>query len=131
MPDVEVLVLQLAEAKEAEEAAKQRRLAAEDALAKAIGVPESWSGSVTSVIGTYKVTCSRKDNIRIDVDKLAEAVNKSTELTGWSKRVFRWKPEIAKKEWDKAPADVVKVFSTAITRTPGKISFTLKNKEDK
>lgn len=128
MPDLEMLITKLAEAKAEEDAAKRRRAEIEEQLARAIGVPETWTGSTTSDICGYKVTCTRRDNVRIDADRLLNIMDESPELETWSDKVFRWRPEIAKKEWDAAPADVIKALSAVITRTPGKVSFTLKNK---
>ena len=128
MPDLAIIVTKLADAKAAEERAKAARVRIEEELAAAIGVPETWTGSTTSDICGYKVTCTRRDNVKIDADRLLSIMDESPELETWSDKVFRWRPEISKKEWDAAPADVVKALSAVITRTPGKVSFTLKNK---
>ena len=68
MPDLAIIVTKLADAKAAEERAKATRLRIEEELAAAIGVPESWTGSTTSDICGYKVTCARRDNVKIDAD---------------------------------------------------------------
>ena len=131
MPDLAIIVTRLADAKEAEARAKATREAIERELAAAIGVPETWTGSTTSEICGYKVTCTRRDNIKIDADAVRGIALESAALDGYSKQVFRWKPEIDKKGWDAAPDEVIKAFSAAITRTPGKISFSLKLKDKK
>ena len=128
MPDLAIIVTKLADAKAAEERAKAAREAIERELATAIGVPETWTGSTTSEICGYKVTCTRRDNIKIDADAVRGIALESAALDGYSKQIFRWKPEIDKKAWDAAPDDVIKAFSAAVTRTPGKISFALKTK---
>lgn len=128
MPDLAIIVTRLADAKEAEARAKAAREAIERELAAAIGVPETWTGSTTSEICGFKVTCTRRDNVRIDADAVRGIAAESSALDQYSKQVFRWKPEIDKKAWDAAPDDVIKAFSAAVTRTPGKISFTLKTK---
>lgn len=128
MPDLAIIVTRLADAKEAEARAKAAREAIERELAAAIGVPESWTGSTTSDICGYKVTCTRRDNIKIDADAVRGIAAESSALDQYSKQVFRWKPEIDKKGWDSAPDEVIKAFSAAVTRTPGKISFALKTK---
>lgn len=127
---IELLVIRLADAKSAEAAAKRAREAIEKELAAAIGVPDTWSGTLSSTIGAYKVTCARRENVKIDADMLRDIAAGSAEMDGWVKKVFRFKPEIAKKEWDAAPADVLKTLGAAVTRAPGKISFTLKNREE-
>lgn len=128
MPDLAIIVTRLADAKEAEARAKAAREAIERELAAAIGVPETWTGSTTSEICGFKVTCTRRDNVRIDADAVRGIAAESSALDQYSKQVFRWKPEIDKKAWDAAPDDVIKAFSAAVTRTPGKISFVLKTK---
>lgn len=128
MADIAVIVTRLADAKEAEARAKAAREAIERELAAAIGVPETWTGSTTSEICGFKVTCTRRDNVRIDADAVRGIAAESSALEQYSKQVFRWKPEIDKKAWDAAPDDVIKAFSAAVTRTPGKISFALKTK---
>lgn len=128
MADIAVLVTKLADAKEAEARAKAAREAIERELAAAIGVPETWTGSTTSEICGFKVTCTRRDNVRIDADAVRGIAAESSALDQFSKQIFRWKPEIDKKAWDAAPDDVIKAFSAAVTRTPGKISFALKTK---
>lgn len=128
MPDLAIIVTRLADAKEAEARAKAAREAIERELAAAIGVPETWTGSTTSEICGFKVTCTRRDNVKIDADAVRGIAAESSALDQYSKQVFRWKPEIDKKAWDAAPDDVIKAFSAAVTRTPGKISFALKTK---
>ena len=128
MPDLAIIVTRLADAKAAEARAKAAREAIERELAEAIGVPETWTGSTTSEICGFKVTCTRRDNVRIDADAVRGIAAESSALDQYSKQVFRWKPEIDKKAWDAAPDDVIKAFSAAVTRTPGKISFALKTK---
>ena len=128
MPDLAIIVTRLADAKEAEARAKAAREAIERELAVAIGVPETWTGSTTSEICGFKVTCTRRDNVRIDADAVHGIAAESSALDQFSKQIFRWKPEIDKKAWDAAPDDVIKAFSAAVTRTPGKISFALKTK---
>lgn len=131
MADIAVIVTKLADAKAAEERAKAARIRIEEELAAAIGVPESWTGSTTSDICGYKVTCARRDNVKIDADAVRGIAAESAPLGVYAKQIFRWKPEIDKKGWDAAPDEVIKAFSAAITRTPGKISFSLKPKDKK
>lgn len=128
MPDLAIIVTKLADAKAAEERAKAARLRIEEELAAAIGVPETWTGSTTSEICGFKVTCTRRDNVRIDADAVRGIAAESAPLGVYAQQIFRWKPEIDKKAWDAAPDDVIKAFSAAVTRTPGKISFALKIK---
>lgn len=129
--DINGIVVKLAIAKDEEAAVKAKRMQLEDQLAKAIGVPETWTGSTTNDIGGYKVTCKRADNVKIDCDAVTSLMGQSPELGHFGRTIFRWKPEIDKKAWDAAPADIIKVYSAAVTRTPGKVGFTLKLKDNK
>lgn len=128
MPDLAIIVTRLADAKDAEARAKATREAIERELATAIGVPENWTGSTTSDICGYKVTCTRRDNVKIDAEAVHGIAAESAALEEYAQQIFRWKPEIDKKAWDAAPDEVIKAYSAAITRTPGKISFALKSK---
>ena len=82
MPDLAIIVTRLADAKEAEARAKAAREAIERELAAAIGVPETWTGSTTSEICGFKVTCTRRDNVRIDADVVRGIAAESSAL--WS-----------------------------------------------
>ena len=127
MADLAILVTKLAEAKDAEARAKAARMALEEQLAAAIGVPETWTGSTTSDICGRKVTCKRPENVKIDGDAVRALMMESAELEVYGKKIFRWKPEIDKKGWDVAPVEVIKAFAPTVTRTPGKVSFTFKD----
>lgn len=127
--DINGIVARLAIAKDEEAAAKAKRVQLEDQLARAIGVPETWTGSTTNDIGGYKVTCKRADNVKIDCDAVTSLMEQSPELDRFGRTIFRWKPEIDKKAWDAAPAEIIKAYSATVTRTPGKVSFALKLKD--
>lgn len=120
--EINELVTKLYEAKQAEQAAKNVRTALEAELAQAIGVPDNWEGSKTNAVGEYKVTLTRKMNVKIDATKLRELaiINNITPVLD---TCFRWKPEIVKREWDKADAKVRTKLSEALEITPGKASF--------
>lgn len=127
--EINELVTKLYEAKQAEQAAKNVRTALEAELAQAIGVPDNWEGSKTNAVGEYKVTLTRKMNVKIDATKLRELaiINNITPVLD---TCFRWKPEIVKREWDKADAEVRTKLSEALEITPGKASFTVKLMEE-
>lgn len=123
------LVTKLYEAKQAEQAAKNVRTALEAKLAQAIGVPDDWEGAKTNTVGEYKVTLTRKMNVKIDAVRLRELaiINNITPVLD---TCFRWKPEIVKKEWDKADDGVRTKLAEALEITPGKASFTVKLMEE-
>ena len=116
------LTIKLYEAQNAEKKAKEHRMELENQMAKAIGMPDSWEGSMTSKVGNYKVKVSRRMNVKIDADRLNDLARENG-LDAQLQTLFRWKPEIAKAAWDEADPGTIKVLSPAIERTPGKASF--------
>lgn len=116
------LVTRLYEAKQVEQAAKNVRTALEAELAQVIGVPDDWEGTKSNTVGNYRVKLTRKMNVKIDTTKLRELaiINNITPVL---ETCFRWKPEIVKREWDKADAEVRTKLSEALEMTPGKASF--------
>lgn len=109
-------------AKLAEDEAKTKRVALEMEMEAAIGVPSQWFGSKQRDIGEYKVKVSRKVNTTIDAAKLRE-VAAASGLANKLDTLFRWKPEIVKKEWDAAPQEERDALAPAITNKAGKTSF--------
>lgn len=120
--EINELVAKLYEAKQAEQAAKNMRTELEAELARAIGVPDDWEGSKSNTVGDYKVKLTRKMNVKIDATRLRElaVVNNITPIL---ETCFRWKPEIIKKEWDKANEEARTKLAEALEITPGKASF--------
>ncbi|MBQ9565663.1 MAG: hypothetical protein IJU98_08765 [Synergistaceae bacterium] len=129
--EINALVRKLYEAKQAELAAKETRVAIESELEKAIGgVPADWEGSRTKAVGEYKVKLTRNISVRIDTDLLREiaAVKKLHEAMN---DCFRWKPELNKSVWRETPETVRLAFAPALEFTPGKVCFTVTQKEEK
>ena len=127
--EINELVTKLYEAKQTEQAAKNVRTALEAELAQAIGVPEDWEGTKTNAVDKYKVTLTRKMNVKINAIRLRELaiINNITPVLD---TCFRWKPELVKREWDKADDGVRTKLSEALEITPGKASFTVKLMEE-
>lgn len=130
---VYLLVATLHEAKAKEDAAKAARVAIEEQLAAAIGVPDQWEGSRTNDVGEFKVVVKRSMNVKIDAVRLREiaAQNEIDEMV--MSTAFRWKPEINKKGWESTSDRAKALLSEAITKTPGKVSFAveIKKQEEK
>lgn len=116
------LTIKLYEAQNAEKKAKEHRMELENQMAKAIGMPDSWEGSMTNKVGNYKIKVSRRMNVKIDADRLNDLARENG-LDAQLRTLFRWKPEIAKAAWDEAAPETIKALSPAIERTPGKASF--------
>jgi hypothetical protein len=115
-------------AKAAEEEAKAARVAVEEKIEEALQIPESFEGSKTHEIENFKFRVSRKNSQKIDSKKLVEIATQK-KLEPFLQKLFRWKPEIKKKDWDRAKAEVRLVFSEAITTTPGKVSIRVEENE--
>ena len=119
------LTRQLYKCKQAEAEIKQNRMALEDQLARELQVPEQWEGSKTIGVEQgderYKVKITRKMNTVIDGKLTSFAAEKG--LTDYLGVVFRWKPELNKKEWDGANENVRAAFSEVVIQKPGKPSF--------
>jgi hypothetical protein len=115
-------------AKAAEEEAKAARVAVEEKIEEALQIPESFEGSKTHEIENFKLRVSRKNSQKIDSKKLVEIATQK-KLEPLLQELFRWKPEIKKKDWDRAKAEVRLAFSEAITTTPGKVSIRVEENE--
>ena len=126
---IDGLVAALYAAKQAEEEAKARRVALEADLAAAIGLPDDWEGAKTNNVGAYKVKLTRRMNVKIDPIRLRELARVNNILPTME-RCFRWKPEIVKKEWDKADERARTLLAPAMEITPGKASFVVSMAEE-
>ena len=109
-------------AKAAEEEAKAARIAVEEKIEEALQIPESFEGSKTHEIENFKFRVSRKNSRKVDGEKLVSIATQK-KLEPFLQKLFRWKPEIKKKDWDRAKTEVKLAFSEAITTTPGKVSI--------
>lgn len=116
--------------KNEEDKIKARRTALELEFAAAIGVADQWEGSKTNDVGEYKVTVSRKTNIKIDVVRLRE-IAVLHDLEGALSTAFKWEPDLVKKGWDALPEKSRGYLSEALTKTPGKVGVKVIIKEEK
>ena len=114
------LYAQWLELKRREDEARKLRQALE--VEMSAGIPDDWEGSKTWEDGPYKIKASRKFNRKVDpvaVRKIADTYG----MTDYIDVLFRWKPEIDAKAWKSADETITKLFSDAITTTPGKVGF--------
>ena len=117
--DIESLVADLYNAKKAEEQAKTARIAAEEAVAAALGGPEN--GSHTFTTGTLKVTVKRGYNYKVsDMDEFETKYPSLVKTTV--------KKELDAKEYEamRVNCDDVSDIAAYITATPKKVSVELK-----
>lgn len=130
MNNVYELTKELYAAKAREEEAKSARMALEEKLAEAVGVPNGFEGSRSSEIGEFKVTAKRSMNIKIDGVMLEDIIRAHCINEALVKSAFRTKYELNKKNWDGLDLSVQGLFSDAITKTPGRISFSVEIKKE-
>jgi hypothetical protein len=115
--DIESLVADLYNAKKAEELAKAARIAAEEAVAAALGGPEN--GSRTFTTGTLKVTVKRGYNYKVsDIAALEKAYSNLVKTT--------IKKELDAHEYEIAIATGPTDAAEFVTATPKKVSVELK-----
>ena len=115
--DIETLVADLYNAKKAEEQAKTARIAAEEAVAAALGGPEN--GAKTFTTGTLKVVVKRGYNYKVsDMDAFEQAYPHLVKTTV--------KKELNAKEYELAIASGPTDATEFVTATPKKVSVELK-----
>ncbi len=114
------LYAQWLELKRCEDEAKRLRLLVEAEMSQ--GIPDEWEGSKTWEDGPYKIKASRKHNRKVDGGRVRD-ISAQFGLEEYTNTLFRWKPEIDAKAWKAADETVTKLFSDAITTTPGKVGF--------
>jgi hypothetical protein len=117
MNDIETLISDLYNAKKAEEQAKAACIAAEEAVAAALGGPEN--GSKTFTTGTLKVTIKRGYNYKVsDMDAFEQAYPHLVKTTV--------KKELNAKEYELAIASGPTDATEFVTAVPKKVSIELK-----
>lgn len=116
------LYAQWLELKRREDEAKVLRQALEARMSE--GIPDEWEGSKTWSEGAYKIKASRKFNRKVDGNRVRD-ISAQYGLEEYTNVLFRWKPEIDAKAWKSADETITKLFSDAITTTPGKVGFVI------
>lgn len=119
---IEDLVTRLYEVKREESAIKERRMALEEELARAVGMPEDFEGSQTRQVGRYKVKLTRRMNVKVDPVKLTELARVNNILPVME-RCFRKKWELNRLEWIRADEKARLILAPAMETTPGKATF--------
>ncbi|HAI59232.1 MAG TPA: hypothetical protein DCM32_05080 [Xanthomonadaceae bacterium] len=116
------LIRELLDAKAAEEAARERRIAAETALLAELQTDKA-EGSTTYKLDAYKVTVTAGINRRIDRAVLAHI--RADMSPALFKRAIRWIPEVdvtGLRYLQNNEPDAYRVLANAITATPAKPS---------
>jgi hypothetical protein len=115
-------------AKAIETAAIKTRRDLEDAMVKALNVPENLDGTKNVEDDGYKIKIEGRINRKVNGDKLQELAAENG-LTEHLSSLFRWKPEISMTAWKAADVSITAPLLDAITATPGRPSFTITNKD--
>lgn len=112
------------EAKRAESEAKARRQAIEDDIVKLAEVDTSREG--TWRVGDLKAVS--RHSVTIDSQKLQD-IAREKGLSDSLGTLFTWKPSINKKLWDATDETITAPLSDAITRKPGRPTFSIKQQK--
>ena len=116
------------DAKQAESDAVLKRREAEDAMMKEFNISESLEGTTNKEFEGYQVKIIGRMTRKIDADLLQEVAAENG-ISEQLSSLFRWKPEIDSKAWKAADSSITTPLLAAITKTPGRASFSITIKE--
>ena len=113
-------------AKESERMAIELRRQLEDKMIAEFGASNNEGTRTISVRGMndYEIKIVTRFTRKVDSDLLQE-IAAEHDLSAHLPNLFRWKPEINAKAWDKASDEITKPLMRAITTTPGRPSFSI------
>lgn len=112
--------------KDAERKAIDRRREIEDEIIAHVGASNAEGTRTISIraAADYEIKLVTRFTRKVDSDLLQE-IAAENDLSAHLTTLFRWKPEINAKAWDKASDEITKPLLGAITTTPGRPSFTI------
>ena len=119
-------LLQLSEqwlvAKEDEKIATEFRRQLEDQMRKAMKLEESEEGTVSTLVGRYKVKANCRIKRKIDPEKFLLLANDAgVDVSTFTK----WKCELVMSAWRKQDETIKRALSSAITAEPGRPTFSI------
>lgn len=114
------------EAKAQEHAATERRRVIEDAMLESLkpAISEDGEGALTIKPAGYSIKITQRITRTVDADLIQELAADSG-LSEHLSSLFRWKPELNKRQWDSAADNIRAALSPAITAKPGRPSFSI------
>ena len=122
MSDLNNLSQQWLEAKTLERDAAERRRIIEDQMRMCLKIEESEEGTISTVIGGYKIKANCRINRKIDPEQFLMLANDAKiDVTGFT----RWKCDLNMTEWKKQTPFVQQALSAAITAEPGRPTFSI------
>ena len=112
--------------KDAERKAVERRREIEDEIIAHVGASNAEGTRTISIRATsdYEIKLVTRFTRKVDADLLQE-IAAEHDLSEHLPTLFRWKPELNAKAWDKASDEITKPLLGAITTTPSRPSFTI------
>jgi hypothetical protein len=116
------------EFKRIENEAAENRRKIEDRMSLNIGLEEQNEGSKTHKVDGFVVKVSQRLNRKVDEVALHEIVA-ANGLEDHLNRLFRFKAEINKKEWDSTDESITGPLSDAITMKAGRPSYSILREE--
>jgi len=115
-------------AKEKEASMASIRRSIEDEICELSGAKSDENGVIDCSTARHTVKVTTKINQTVDGDKVQEIANEKG-LMHHLPDLFRWKPSINKKVWDKTHEAVKCELSGAITSKPGRATINIERTE--
>lgn len=124
MTDIINLAEEWSKAKQAEQEAVDYRRELEDRMTLLLGVSESCEGVTSKGAGDYTIKVTQRINRSVDSDMVQQLAAESG-LSDHLGDLFRWKPELNKKQWENAADNIRMALASAITEKPGRPSYSI------
>lgn len=122
MSELKNLSEQWLECKTLERDAAERRRIIEDQMRKSMKIEDSEEGTVSTLVGPYKIKANCRINRKIDPEKFLLLANDAqVDISKFT----RWKCELIMSEWRKQDVAVQHELSQAITAEPGRPTFSI------
>lgn len=118
-------------AKKAEAEATEARRRIEDEILEACKISTLDEGSNSVPIPGFKVKVTTRFNRKVDGDRLQQIAIENDIAYETLQALFRWKPEVALKEWKAADPAVTALLVEAITTSAGRPTFSIEADESK
>lgn len=112
-------------AKALESSAINRRREVEDALLDSLRLNNTDEGTHTLKRDGFVIKVTYRNNRKVDAEALIEQAKKAGISNEMLNKLFRWKPEIAMREWKSAPEEVINSLARAVTTSAGRPSVSI------
>lgn len=129
MVELETLAAEWYAAKEAEAAAMAHRRECEEKMLSLIGIGDDHEGTTNAEGGLYKIKVASRMSYSVDSDKVQELAAEAG-VEAMLSELFRWKPELNKKQWERCAENIRSALAPAITVKPSRASFSIIKSEE-